>query len=163
MASGFLEFSVAYASGTNLNASGGNHVGHLLTTPSNSTTTKGFPSMPTSGCRWSHLEIKIDVADGNTFSGGVYIGANAPLITWDSAGTVIAAGPAQGSTDIALAKCPGDVSAGFVSLDLDIEPVFPLGDANVEPNKVYLWLKTSAGNTPQLVLARLHWQQTHKG
>ena len=162
MASGFLEYSIAYASSSaNLNDSSGAYVGHLLTTPLSSTTSKGFPSMPTSGCKWSHLEIKIDT--GGTFSGGIYIGANAPLITWDSDGTVIAAGPAQGSTDIALAKCPGDVSAGFVSLDLDVEPVFPLGDANVEPNKVYLWLKTSASSTPRVVLARLHWQQTHKG
>jgi hypothetical protein len=161
MASGFLEYSIAYAS-SSANLSSGTYVAHLLTTPSSSTTSKGFPSMPTSGCKWSHLEIKIDTS--TTFgTTSVFIGATAPLITWDSDGTIIAAGPAQGTTNIALAQCPGDPSAGFISLDIDIEPTFPLGDSNVEPNKVYLWLRTDNTNTARVVLARLHWQQTHKG
>ena len=150
MASGYIEYhnNTGIALGTSFN----NEV--LMTTPSVPNATDAIP-LPTSGCRWSHVEIQIS-SDVNPKTMTV-------LLTWDSDGNEVIAGP---STEIDLVSNTSNTYIG--AFDLGIVPTYPAittapSSTNKARGTVYLFLKCDTVSTTVLKIARLHWHNLSKG
>ena len=157
MASGYLQ-----QSGTpNLHDSLAEHQGThnfgkiTLTTHTEMGHSTDRPSiMPTSGVRWSHLELKLEGTATNQTDRTCQV-----FFTWDSAGDDICAGP---SSVVNMVTGRADTDAYMCGIDLDMVPSLPADGA---ANTVYCWVQTAFFITdPAVVLrARLHWYELSKG
>ena len=126
--------------------------GYTMTTPT------GKEPMPTSGVRWSHLEV---VVKKNGAISAVEISAGAHL-SWDSNGFYICAGPTASAVSYTAAKTSGSDNYKACVISIDINPTLP-GDGG--SGTVYFWAKrdhADSSNT-KLIRARLHWHELSKG
>ena len=156
MASGYIEYY----------ASGGTTVSNtwqsfLVTT----STSAGQLIIPTSGCRWTSLEIQMEgssALDHDNLS---------IMITWDSAGRYGLHGPSQSTYNLNFRTTPvGDETSSSskkatLGIDLNIVPTFPLhSPTSATAGQVYVWIKGNAVSTNDKVkLVRIHWHELSKG
>ena len=154
MASGFLENSSDVAMSNHDYGTDQNYYGGPVSlTKSNAVNAL---SLPTGMVKWSHLELNIEHG-GNTT--GVTNAQVKMLLTWDSAGDDVAAGPSQGFINLVQART--DTDKYICSAVLDVSPSLP-SDGN--PDNVYLWLQTQNLGTDAVVKkARLYWHDFTKG
>ena len=109
-------------------------------------------AMPTSGVKWSHLELKIeDLNATNPIDHTIRV-----FFSWDVTGEDICAGPSDAS-EMILTRAGSSVTF-MCAIDLDMIPVLPPDGAS---NTVYIWFSGQYfnENTPDLKRARLHWYE----
>ena len=148
MSSGYIEYN--NDTGTTINTT---LAKYTMTTPT------GKEPIPTSGVRWSHLEL---VVKKSSSISAAEIAAGAHL-TWDTNGFFICAGPTASAVSYTAAKTDGsgnNYKACVISID--INPTLP---PDGEAGTVYFWAKQdhADGNAAKLIRARLHWHELSKG
>tara|TARA_Y100001938_G_C7922702_1_gene345308 strand:+ start:208 stop:654 length:447 start_codon:yes stop_codon:yes gene_type:complete len=110
-------------------------------------------ALPTSGCKWSHLEItlKENASQLNCTDFKVFL-------AWDNEGKHKIAGP---SGAVTLHKVTvSTVDYGSASIDLNIVPTL-VSDGTA--GTVYLYFMSNNSTDDKLIRARLHWYELSKG
>jgi hypothetical protein len=130
-----------------------------MSTPSVPNATDAIP-LPTSGCKWTHVEFQITHTGGTDDPRNVTV-----LLTWDSDGKEIIAGPSDAITVTETTSSNGVYIGAF---DLGIVPTYPAittapSSTTKERGTVYLFIKCDRVNTTTLKIARLHWHSLSKG
>ena len=154
MASGYIEYhnNTGQALATTYNSV-------ALTTPSVPNATDALP-LPTSGCRWSHVEFQIVSTGGSTDPNNVTV-----LLAWDSDGKEVIAGP---SSSITVTETAADNDTFIGAFDLGIVPTYPAittapSGTTKARGTVYLFIKCDQVHSTTLKIARLHWYELSKG
>ena len=156
MASGYIEYAVV--DGAVLNTT--SFTGVAMTTPALPNANDAIP-LPTSGARWSHVEISMISTAGSNEPEGVQF-----FLSWDSGGEEIIAGPSTTITTVTPEATAGTFSCAF---DLGIVPTYPAGTTIVASGKargtVYCWIRPTVvdGSNTKVQIARLHWHELSKG
>ena len=111
-------------------------------------------ALPTSGCKWSHIEITLIESGASTLGCTDF----KVFLSWDSQGKHKIAGP---SGAVTLHKVDvGGTDYGSASIDLNIVPTrVTEGTAGT----VYLYFMSNSGTVDKLIRARLHWYELSKG
>lgn len=154
MASGFLENSSDVAMSNHDYATNQNYYGGPVVLTKSSLV--NALSLPTGMVNWSHVELTIEHGANTT---GVTNAQVKMLVTWDSAGDDVAAGPSQSFINLVQART--DTDKYICSAVLNVCPSLP-SDGN--HNNIYLWLQTRNLGTDAVVKrARLFWHDFTKG
>ena len=111
-------------------------------------------ALPTSGCKWSHLEItlKENASQLNCTDFKVFL-------AWDNLGKHKIAGP-SGAVTLHKVADGSSIEFGGASIDLNIVPTL-VSDGTA--GTVYLYFMSNNSTDDKLIRARLHWYELSKG
>jgi hypothetical protein len=162
MANGFIEVDVSSAVELGVVDSGtrdyaGNWAGTETTAglPMIQSSTVGSEiPMPSSGVKWSHLELILqDSSSSAPISHNVYV-----MFTWDVTGDDICGGMSDANRMVLCRGSSHGSNCFMIGIDLDMIPTLP---PDGTANTVYLWISTTgfSDNQPNLKRARLHWYE----
>jgi hypothetical protein len=101
--------------------------------------------LPGGGATWSHIDLVLQVTSGSPTTVEA-------VLTWDSTGDDIAAGPTQNALNLVAGLTSGALR--MASLTLGVTPHAPASQSAA--GKCYLFIKVDAGAVT-LKKARLHW------
>jgi hypothetical protein len=155
MASGFIEADVSsIVTLANMGGAGSSLSNNWAMVPLTTHSTVGTKmDFPTSGVRWSHIEIILDT--GASFSS--LTAAVRVFFSWDSAGNNVCFGP---SSNALLVPGQGDDNLAMTTHQLVVDVVPSMPPEGVA-NTVYCWISgfSVTTNTPELKRARLYWHE----
>jgi hypothetical protein len=112
-------------------------------------------ALPTSGCKWSHLEITLKETTSSTLNCTDF----KVFLSWDNEGKHKIAGP-SGAVTLHKVTDGSTVDFGSASIDLNIVPTL-VSDGTA--GTVYLYFMSNNNADDQLIRARLHWYELSKG